>query len=273
MNTAFLRTKMAVAVISSVISGAAGAAVAIKLTTKHLEQKFTELSEREINEAKDFYSRQYKTDEFSTPEGAAAILIPATEKVDKLEQEAAEALVDYTSVRKPVEEKMEDFVTPYPPRESRTEIVTNVFTDAENLPEFDYEEELKRRDPSRPYLVSFDEYMENHTDHDQVTLTYHTDEVLSDDQDKVFASWSGNPEDFDELGAKVGRENLERFGVGSGDSNVVLVRDAIKRIDYEIVRSTGTYKADVLGFTEDEDSLSHSDEPFPPPRRFRNRDF
>ena len=112
---------------------------------------------------------------------------------------------------------------------------------------WNYEQELSSRGAVFPYVIHHDEYTINEDNHEQVTLTYFAgDDVLSDERDQVLP-------DQDTV---VGLENLQKFGHGSEDPNVVYVRNPRLEVDYEIVRSEGTYATEVHGFQDDE--LKHS---------------
>ena len=97
--------------------------------------------------------------------------------------------------------------------------------------------------------------MENDKEFNQVTLTYFEgDEVLSDERDQT----------VDDVDGLAGEDNLQRFGHGSGDPNVLYIRNEHISLDMEILRSKGKYTHEVLGFIE------HSDQP--KIRRFRSDD-
>lgn len=118
------------------------------------------------------------------------------------------------------------------------------------IPKWDYSVELKQRDPRKPYVIHIDEWSENESDYTLVEYTwYEGDSVLADDNDI--------PIDFPD--DKVGLDNLEnRFGHGSGDANVVFIRNDVIESLYEINRSNGSYEQEVHGF--DPDQLSHSED-------------
>jgi len=90
----------------------------------------------------------------------------------------------------------------------------------------------------------------------QFTLTYFEgDDVLCKDDDTVIRDQD----------ATVGLGNLSKFGHGSGDPNIVYVRNEELKVDLEIVHSDGKYAVDVAGFKEDE--LQHSSMRRRSPRR------
>jgi hypothetical protein len=85
--------------------------------------------------------------------------------------------------------------------------------------------------------------------YEKATVTYFShDDVLADERD---ARIDGIDEQF-------GLENLERFGHGSEDPNIVYIRNDKLQIDFEVVKSDGSFTAEVLGIDEDSADLQHS---------------
>lgn len=125
----------------------------------------------------------------------------------------------------------------------------NIFADASiiNGREWDYAEEIKSRDESRPYIIHKDEFNQGDLEYDKSTFTYYEgDDVLADGQDHV----EDDPEGV------AGVRNLEQFGHGSLDANVLYVRNDRLNLDLEILRSGGKYAVEVHGFAEED--LEHS---------------
>lgn len=123
--------------------------------------------------------------------------------------------------------------------------VVNVFeapvpTEEEvGLPVWDFAKEVKARDPRVPYIIHQTEYLTAQKGYEQMKLTYFMDDdVLAGPEDMII-------EDQDAL---VGVENLERFGHGSEDTNKVYVRNDVREVDLEIVRSNGSFAEEVHGF-------------------------
>lgn len=110
---------------------------------------------------------------------------------------------------------------------------------------WDYDEEIAKRTPHRPYVIHQDEFKENEKDYTQVTWTFYArDRVLVDEHDAVVSS-------ADET---VGRESLKMFGHGADDVNVVFVRNDRIEMEWEICRVPYSYEESVLGITNDDDS-------------------
>ena len=87
-------------------------------------------------------------------------------------------------------------------------IMQNVFTQVTD-PEWDYEEEVKNRKPSEPYIIHRDEFFSDEMDFLQSTFTYYAgDNILIDEDDTPIYNHE----------IVTGPLN---FGHGSGDSNVI----------------------------------------------------
>lgn len=88
------------------------------------------------------------------------------------------------------------------------------------------------------HVISLQEHEENEPSYQQATLTWYAgDEVLTDEREDII-------EDYPNI---IGEHALARFGDVSEDENVVHVRNNVLMVDYEIVRSMGTYQQEVLG--------------------------
>lgn len=124
------------------------------------------------------------------------------------------------------------------------EISRNIFTDAMAGHDFDFEKEVPLRSSEKPYVIEHDEFYES--DRQTITLTwFEGDEVLADEKDEHIP----NPDHV------VGDENLQRFGYGSRDPNIVYVRNETMDIDFEIVKNDGKYTEQVLGFMQHDDKI------------------
>jgi hypothetical protein len=114
---------------------------------------------------------------------------------------------------------------------------------------WNHDQEVASRTPHRAYVIHKEEFREG--EYDSETLTYYIqDDVLTDERDQRMT-------DIDSV---VALENLEKFGHGSEDANVVYIRNDKLQMDYEILRSGGSYTSEVLGVVEpeEEDELRHS---------------
>lgn len=208
--------------LTAAISAASGAIAGYYVAQKRLESKYSKIAEEEIAEMRAHYLAKEKASAEKKP------------TIDEVMEEQG-----YTSKLEGPEETVYVKVEP---AEDEPE-VQNIFEDP-----WDYEEELKNRRPDVPYVIHKDEYFGQEAEYTQVSVTYYEgDDVLCDERDAVI-------EDQD---ATVGLGNLARFGHGSGDPNIVYVRNVELEIEYEIVHSDGKYAIEVHGFSDDE--LKHSD--------------
>ncbi len=129
------------------------------------------------------------------------------------------------------------------------EIATNIFTNRNSndisADDFKWEEETARRGEVEPYILHVDEYLQNEYEDEQVSVTYYAgDDVVADDRDAVI-------QDVDSV---LGEDNLERFGYGSKDRNIVYIRNPRLGVAYEVCHSTGKFAHEVLGFLEHGDN-------------------
>ncbi len=228
---------------ATVLSFATGVVTGYLLCNKRMASKYDKLLAEQIEQTKQFYGRLYKRDEYATPEST----------YDAMVDEAVEAVRAYkgmppSKIEDVTEVSEEDGTIDVEYVMSDSELVVvdvqekNIFDNG--IPE---QLDVANRSADYPYVVTLEEYMENEQGHEQVTMTYYSgDNVLADERDKHVEDVQGT----------VGRINLQRFGVGSGDPNVVLIRNEKIGLDFEVLQSTGKYAHEVLGFEED---LKHSD--------------
>lgn len=129
--------------------------------------------------------------------------------------------------------------------------IVNVFENPDS--EWDYDLETESRTETAPFILHRDEYWANELDFDQVTLTYYVgDDILVDSGDSPIYNYA----------MVVGEL---RFGHGSGDKNVLYVRNHELKSEYEILRDSGSYSVEVLGLDDTpEEVIRHSS-----PRKFR----
>jgi hypothetical protein len=181
--------------------------------------KYEKLAEEEIAEMRTFFrARQAATE--------AQLKAPLEEVMEYLGYEKAENQQDQS-----IEEHLA----------VQESIQRNVF-DTTTGHTWDYAEETKLRaaNPGRPFVIHLDEYGDESGYATSVYTYYEEDEILSDERDEVV-------DNVDEL---VGMENLARFGHGSDNANILLVRNEALEIDIEITKSNGSYAADVQGFLQ-----------------------
>lgn len=231
-----------------VLGLAAGGFVAYTVTKKRLVAQYDEELTEQIAAAKEFHRRMSKEGEFVSPESTVKALVP---------EEIVEAVQAYQGRERPIPyNKPSTIVDNRPPVDvvvEEVKVTQNVFVQASNNDDprdWDYNAELADRElnPDDPHVISYDEFTENADHHEQTTLMYYAmDDTLVDAQDKP----------IDNTEYTVGDDNLNRFGHGSGDPNVVYVRNTKIDLDFEIVRDHGSYQKQVFG-TDPKQDLSHS---------------
>ena len=205
--------------LTAAVSAAVGGVAGYYIAMKRLETKYNKIAEDEISEMRSHYDAK----------------IRASEEKKPIEEVMAEH--GYTTVTEGPDEKL--FVKVEPAEEEPES--QNIF-DAN----WDYAAELEKRTDDVPYVIHKDEFFAQEKDYTQVTLTYYEgDDTLCDERDSVVADQD----------ATIGLGNLSRFGHGSGDPNIVYIRNVELSIEYEVVHSDGKYSVEVLA----EDELKHSD--------------
>lgn len=229
---------MPVAIIAGVAGLVLGGLGGYQFAKRRLKPKYEDLANKEIAEAKAFYSTLHKND-FKTPADAVEALVP-TEMV-----EAVEAISRYQGQDVTIEDVQE-------PLTGETEVV-NIF---DQIPEWDQDVQESMRsslDVGVPYIICRDEFLAADPGYNQVTLTYYEgDDVLADEKDEPIQL-------IDDV---VGEDNLTRFGFGSLDTHIVYIRNDRLDLDLEVTKSEGKFAHEVLGF-EHSDRAGHR-------QRYRN---
>ena len=144
---------------------------------------------------------------------------------------------------------MDDTIVVESPDQELVEV--NVFESVDQ--DWDWEEELDKRDETKPFVIHREEFYENLPNYYQIGLTYYTvDDILADPDDKQIPNHEtviGQP----------------KFGHGSGDEDTVFVRNHSLRADYEIEKRNARYEEEILGIMFEEETsksdLKHSRSP------------
>jgi hypothetical protein len=226
---------------------AAGFAGGYFLQKKVLQLKYEKIADKEIASMREHYERKAK----------ALDLTAEKKTLDEVSEELkyrteGEGKVPYYKVGSELDKPRTEIAPDQP--------LQNVFeTPQEPLvldPNWDYAVENRARRPDIPYTIHKDEYDKGQEGYDKVVLTYFEgDDVLCNQKDEVI-------EEQDEM---IGMANLSRFGQGSGDPNIVYVRNEEKKMDIEIVHTDRKYAVEVHGFADDE--IRHSSMKRRSPRR------
>lgn len=250
-------TKQSVAVLSAAFAGLAGAATGYVVAAKRLEAKYAQMAQDDINEMKQHYKLLYKED---VPKPTPTII----NSQDTDLAEAAKVIIEKMKYEEaPDYDDTEVEVVVKDPEDSpKTQAEwpfegANVFDSLskEGAMDFDYEYEVTQRSPDKPYVITQEEFMTNETSFQQTTVTYYEgDDVLADENEQM----------INEIDRTVGKDNLYRFGAGSGDGKIVYVRNDKLELEIEIIEHTGKFSEEVLGF------IQHSEKPRI--RKFRGDD-
>lgn len=239
----------------AVASCALGAAVTYLVINKRLQKKYDEQSVVDAEKARVFYAQRYKVGEYADPVALNETLSatrPVSEEDPDLKMVQKITRSYQSDHIAEAQEKVSEGVTEAVIETGIPIETVNVFTQSEE--DFNYEEELKHRGMEEPYVITRQEFDAGEQEYSQSELTYYDgDDVLSDDR--------GSPiQDTDNV---VGDNNLLKFGHGSGNPNIVYIRNEKLEIDIEVSKHDGLYTEQVLG-------LQHSDKR--PLRRMRSTD-
>lgn len=138
--------------------------------------------------------------------------------------------------------------------------LAQVFSDSGDT-EWDYELEFNARDGEPIYILHRDEFFAEETGWSQTTLTwYDGDDVLCDERNEPVRKHE-----------EVIGENI-RFGHGSGDPNVVYIRNENIQAEYEVILDPGSYSIEVLGLNVEESYAEGDLKHMQTPRRMRPQD-
>lgn len=230
-----------------VVGAGLGATAGYILASRRLEAKYRQIADDEIEEMREHY---YRKD-------------VAREKKDDLEDiirdkgysspEPSEPPMAVTPPSAVVEAAKEDEDEPVETEAVREEPeVRNAFEEfgdqTRSPDDWDYHKERSRRSPLRPYVIHIDEVEEKDT-YDKVTFTYFADDdVLCDETD--------DPVSKEDRERMVGEANLDKFGHGSPEPDVVYIRNDKLDTVFVVNRSPNSFAEEVHGF---EPEIRHAD--------------
>jgi hypothetical protein len=220
-----------IAIVAGSIGVATGVIVGYKIAEKKLSVEFDERLQKETAGMREFYQVAKKP--FATPQEAASALVqngsdPEESTVDQANMKVAyHKIVKKNYDSEESEEELAVEAEPGPEDPLRTTVEQNLFEDG------------------APRIITQEEFMTNESQYVQGNLTYYqSDSVLSDERDDVI-------EDQD---ATVGVKNLTMFGhpnSGSSDANIIHIRNPRLQMEFEICRSNGSYRREVLQIDDD----------------------
>lgn len=209
-----------------------GGVVGYFVAEKRLRTRYEDIADIEIAEMKAFYMERERE------------LVETQQRIAEQRKPDLDAIAKRIAHEKDITEA-EAIVEAnrYADEEEEPEEV-NAF---EELPGWNYDQQVAGRTNEHPFIMHAEEFRQSECAH-QITITYFEgDDVLVDETDEVISK-------KDEV---VGMAHLEKFGFGSGDPNVVYVRNPKLDIEYEILRHRGHYAKEILGLEEDP-AIEHS---------------
>lgn len=253
-----IRLVLASAGAGLLLGGAIGAFIA----ERRLRTKYDELAESEINLMREHFKAKTRARE-------AEELKPTLDELKGVVEEAGytpdptgepntapsktETVV--REVREKAERKAETQRDDGPAAEmpglkdavEAAKIHRNIFQDHGELDEWDYTKEIPNRREDTPYVIHVDEQGE--TGYSTNNLTYYADDdIVADDQEHIIQS----PEEI------IGPDFRDKFGHGSGDPNLLYVRNEELAAEYEVVISHEDFAEAVHGIVkDDDDELTH----------------
>lgn len=157
-------------------------------------------------------------------------LVDVEEIIDEVNSNVSEQ-IDYNKVEPEDEDEPEVEVT----------VVRNVFQSApDDQWVYDDEIALREQNPGDPYVIHHDEFMNNEKDYSQETLTYYKgDDIVADQEDKPIYNYAGL------MGSL-------KFGHGSGDPNVVYIRNDSIHMEWEVLLHESSFEVEVMGLVVEE---------------------
>jgi hypothetical protein len=207
-------------------SGCIGAGVGYIVAWKRLSVQFDKRLEQEMSSMRVYYQNS-PGKKYTSPQEAVADLVPEKEAASPLTQHSGAEKIAYDKIVQTTAKKVDELA-----EKVAEKVVENVELPPQNVFE---------RDETKPFVISQEEFMANERDYIQATLTYYeVDAKLCDENDDL----------IDEVEATVGLEFIVNFGHESSDENTVHVRSPNLDMDFEIVKSPGSFARDVLGVDE-----------------------
>jgi hypothetical protein len=215
---------------------------------RRLETKYNKLAEEEIDTMREhFRAKEVAREEkprltdVSKQSQALANLKEGKKNAQQPEQKTPEPKVmeeDDDGESEAVDPQSVEFPDGYIPNEHETP------------GGWSYKKELahRQRFPDKPHIIHLDELGER--DYTKASYTYYmADDIMADEQNRILEDVEG----------VIGMKNL-RFGYGSGDPNIVYIRNDYLAMEMEVVRERGSFSEIVHG-------IKHSD----PSRRRKPR--
>lgn len=241
LNGTTRKQQIIVLVAVGAVAFGAGAGISWLVANRRLKTKYEMLMEEELEKTREFFAnRQYVETE--------ALEHPLDPEEMLREVEASE---------KKVTRAENEFRTPYHDLDGLNAVVESG-TDVDEVEAVEktvFEEDVEaewemantqNRQQRKPYVISKDDFFDSENDWNQFTFTWFDgDGVLADEKEDMVP-------DPDVI---VGNWNLERFGWLSESPNTLYVRVPEHEMELEVIKSDGTFAAEVHGFTHSEDDF------------------
>lgn len=218
--------------IGLVVGAAVGAGISFLWTRRKLETKYSKIAEEEIDAMREHFRSRLVAKEEKPDLGGLAEKAQELGYASPTGPKPPEADPPAIEPRPPV---------PLPPRPREPNQIHQALEVAQNDQTvgddgWNYDAEKAQRQHNIPYVIHVDERGE--ADFDQVTFTYYEgDDVVCDGDDQIV-----QPRD-----QIVGDQNLDKFGHGSGDPNVVYLRNDNLAVEIELIKDPGSYSEEVRG--------------------------
>lgn len=210
-------------IVTAVAGLLVGGCIGYKIAEKRLVSEFEKQLDKETNLLRRMYKPEYETPEDMVKKlhGEAARNVMS----DPVYAAAVEAMAEYQNPDPVAYHKIRESGVTVVKDPAAEEIVTTrrIFEPVDDRGEI--------------YVLTGEEYEAEEAGYEHVTWTYYAkDGVVTDiHEDRI--------EDYANF---LGTGFVEQFGAKNDDPNVVHVRNEIVMIDYEIVRSEGSYTEEVL---------------------------
>jgi hypothetical protein len=193
-------------------------------------------SKAEVEEIRETYHRLQSQKKFTEPKPSAEEIIAERGYATGVDAAGNETFVRPDGTVVEVSEPRRLLTPPVPVNPARPKRTAAAEKDKNDG--WNYPLEMSRRNPQLPHIIHQDEFATSESGYTQSSITYYNeDDVLADETDEAI-------EDPDAL---VGLENLQRFGHGTDDVNILYVRNPKLELEYEIVRHPGSFAEEVLG--------------------------
>lgn len=236
-------SKPIIPIVTGVVGVVSGFGLGYFVAKTRLEAALELRFQEELVSVKDAFDRGQKAGQYGTPESAAAALIDPAEQARILGDTLAAEIGEEAK-----NEFVEKYVTPYTSLtgESDGEVITSedgtIFEGA-RLNVFEQEPILvagypNPNDENAPYLISVDQFHEEHDDYDKNSIVWYAGDLVLADETEA---------EIHDIPNTVAPDFADHFGDMSGDPEIVYYRNDRLSIDFEISRDYSLYAEKVMG--------------------------